>query len=151
MILGLYVIGSAVALLMLSASLREARDELDRAREEHDAAAQAMRNEYGAYAHGVVVSMACLLAALGAAHWYAPPRPAARPAGDGRDSTPAGAPVKGTYAAPGRDGQWWFWQPSAQGDAVDLEPIAPISAVSVTADAVSRTLTRARILGRQAS
>jgi len=55
------------------------------------------------------------------------------------------------YAAPGRDGQWWFWQPSAQGDAVDLEPIAPISAVSVTADAVSRTLTRARILGRRAS
>jgi len=101
MILGLYVIGSAVALLVLAVRLCEARDELDRAREEHDASAQAMRNEYGAYAHGVVVSVACLLAALGAAHWYAPTHPAARPSGGGGDSTPAGAPADGPVRGAG--------------------------------------------------
>jgi len=95
MILSVYVIGSAFALLVLSARLREARDELARMREEHDADAQAVRDEYGAYACGVTVSLACLLAALGAMAWHAPPRPA----GSGRDSasagTPAGEPGRG--------------------------------------------------------
>jgi hypothetical protein len=54
------------------------------------------------------------------------------------------------YAAPDDDGDWWFWQPSAS-DPVAMERIAPVSDVSVTADHVDRTLTRARILGRQAS
>jgi hypothetical protein len=97
-IIALYVIGSTFALLLLSARLREARDELARMREEHDAGAQAVRDEYGAYACGVAVSLACLLAALGAMAWSGPPRPAARPAGDGRDSAGAGTPAGG----PGR-------------------------------------------------
>jgi hypothetical protein len=54
------------------------------------------------------------------------------------------------YAAPDDDGDWWFWQPAAT-DSVAMERIAPLSDVSVTADHIDRTLTRARILGRQAS
>jgi hypothetical protein len=54
------------------------------------------------------------------------------------------------YAAPGDGGDWWFWQPSAA-DVVVMERIAPLSDVSVTADSVARTLTRARVLGLQAS
>ena len=95
MIVSVYVICSAFGLLVLSARLREARDELARMREEYDAGTQAVRDEYGAYACGVVMSLACLLAALGAMHWYAPPRPASRPAGEGRDGARAGARGKG--------------------------------------------------------
>lgn len=95
MIVALYVIGSTAGLLVLSARLREARDELARVRDEHDDRAQAVRDEYAAYAHGVAMSLACLLAGLAAAHWYAPPRPAARPAGDGRDGASAEAPASG--------------------------------------------------------
>jgi hypothetical protein len=79
MIVSVYVIGSAFALLVLSARLREARDELARVREEYDASAQAVRDEYAAYAHGITMSLACLLAGLAAAHWYTQPRPADRP------------------------------------------------------------------------
>jgi hypothetical protein len=84
MMLSLYAIGSTFALLLLSARLREAREELDRMREEYGDRAQAVRDEYSAYAHGITMSLACLLAGLAAASWYAPPRPAAPPAGGGR-------------------------------------------------------------------
>jgi hypothetical protein len=50
------------------------------------------------------------------------------------------------YAAPDESGQWWFWVSCSRQDPVDLDPVAPISEVSVTADHLDRTLTRA--LGR---
>jgi hypothetical protein len=53
------------------------------------------------------------------------------------------------FAAPDDDGDWWFWWPSAE-DLVVLEPIAPLGEVSVTADRIARTRTRASV-GRQAS
>jgi hypothetical protein len=53
------------------------------------------------------------------------------------------------YAAPGDDGEWWFWWPSPD-DLVVLEPIARLSEVSVTADRIARTRARAGV-GRQAS
>jgi hypothetical protein len=84
-IVALYVIGSTVAVLLLSARLREAHAELARLREEYGDRAQAVQDEYAAYAHGVALSLACLLAGLAA--WYTPPRPASRPSGSG----PAGA------------------------------------------------------------
>lgn len=55
------------------------------------------------------------------------------------------------YTGPDEAGQWWFWLSSSLEDPVDLEPVAPISDVSATADHIARTLTRARVLGRQAS
>jgi hypothetical protein len=48
------------------------------------------------------------------------------------------------YAGPGDDGAWWFWLAS-QSDPLDLEPIALLSDVSVTADAIDQALTHARI------
>jgi hypothetical protein len=48
------------------------------------------------------------------------------------------------YAGPGDDGAWWFWLAS-QSDPIGLEPLALISDVSVTADAIDRALTRARV------
>jgi hypothetical protein len=94
MILALYIIGSTfgLLLLLLSARLREARDELARVRQEYDDRAQAVRDECSAYAHGVAMSLACLLAGLAAAPWYAPPRPAARPADSGRAGAREGGP-----------------------------------------------------------
>jgi len=53
------------------------------------------------------------------------------------------------YAAPDDDGDWWFWWPSPD-DFMVLEPIARLSEVSVTADRIARTRTRASV-GRQAS
>jgi hypothetical protein len=91
MIVSLYIIGSTAGLLIMAARLREARDELARMRYDRDADAQAAREEYGAYADGVAMALACLLAGLAAAHWYAPPRPADRPAGEGRHGARAGA------------------------------------------------------------
>ena len=91
MILALYVIGSAFGLVLLSARLREAHQELARLRDEGDDRAQAVRDEYAAYAHGVAVSRACLLAGLAMASWSAP-RPAARPAGSGRAGSREDAP-----------------------------------------------------------
>jgi hypothetical protein len=82
--LALYVIGSTFGLVLLSARLREAHEELARLRGEYDGRAQAVRDEYSAYAHGVAMSLACLLAGLAMASWYAPQRPAARPAGSSR-------------------------------------------------------------------
>jgi hypothetical protein len=55
------------------------------------------------------------------------------------------------YAGPDEAGQWWFWVSCSQQDPVDLEPVAPISDVSATADHIARALTRARVHGRQAS
>jgi hypothetical protein len=55
------------------------------------------------------------------------------------------------YAGPDEAGQWWFWVSSSQQDPVDLEPIAPISDVSATADHLARALTCARVHGLQAS
>jgi hypothetical protein len=84
-IFALYVIGSTAALVLLSARLREAQDELDRVREEYDDRDRAVRDECSAYAHGITMSLVCLLAGLAAAAWYAPPRPAGSRAG-ARDS-----------------------------------------------------------------
>ena len=95
MFLALYVIGSTAALLLLSARLREARGELSRVREECDDRDRAVREEYSAYAYGVAVSLACLLAGLAAASWYGSPRPPARPAGSGPAGARAGAPAGG--------------------------------------------------------
>jgi len=53
------------------------------------------------------------------------------------------------YAAPDEGGGWWFWL-TAGDDPLGEIRIAPISAVSVTADAVDRTLTRARAVFPQA-
>lgn len=102
MTLALYAIGSTVAVLLLAAQLRDAREELARMREEYDDHDRAMRDEYGAYAHGVAVSLACLLAGLAAAAWYAPPRPAARPTGKGRAGAREGAPPDGPGQETGR-------------------------------------------------
>jgi hypothetical protein len=93
-ITALYVIGSTFGLLLLSARLREARGELARLREQYDGRAQAVRDEYAAYAHGVTMSLACLLAGLAAASWYAP-SPSARPAGGGRAGARAGKEAAG--------------------------------------------------------
>lgn len=90
MTLALYIIGSTAVLIVLSARLREAREELARVRAEHEAADQAARDERAAHAHGVAVTLACLLAALAAA-WYVPPRPSARPAPAGRTDASVGA------------------------------------------------------------
>jgi hypothetical protein len=53
------------------------------------------------------------------------------------------------YAGPDAAGTWWFWR-SVADDPVDLEPVAPISDVSVTADAVARSLTAAQAVFPQA-
>ncbi len=100
MIVALYVIGSTVAVLLLSARLRETREELARVREEYGDRAQAVQDEYTAYAHGVAMSLACLLACMAA--WYAPPRPAPRPSGSGRAGAREGAPAGGTAQETGR-------------------------------------------------
>jgi hypothetical protein len=55
------------------------------------------------------------------------------------------------YAGPDQASQWWFWVSSSRDDPVDLEPVAPISDVSATADHLARALTRARVQGLQAS
>lgn len=47
------------------------------------------------------------------------------------------------YAAPDEAGRWWFWR-SAPDDPVSIEPVAPISDISVTADHIARALTRVR-------
>jgi hypothetical protein len=94
-IVALYVIGSTAGLLLLAARLREAREELARVREEYGDRTQAMRDEYAAYAYGVAVSLACLLAGL--AVWYAPPRRASGPGRAGaREGAPAGGPGQET-------------------------------------------------------
>jgi hypothetical protein len=89
MTLALYIIGSAVTLVLLSARLQAAREELARAQTGHDAADRAARDEYAAYTQGVAVTLACLLAGLAAMHWQAP---AARPAGAGQTDAAAGTP-----------------------------------------------------------
>jgi hypothetical protein len=68
MTLALYIIGSSALLLWLSAKLSAAHEEIARMRGE----SQTTRDEYSAYAHGVTVSLACLLVALAAASRYAP-------------------------------------------------------------------------------
>lgn len=100
MIEALYVIGSTVAVLLLAARLREAHEELARVREEYGDRTQAVQDEYAAYAHGVAVSLACLLAGL--AVWYAPPRPASRPSGSGRAGAREGAAPGGRGREAGR-------------------------------------------------
>jgi len=57
--------------------------------------------------------------------------------------------VEHVYGAPDDDGDWWFWRPSPD-DPVVMERVAPLSDVSVTADAIARVLTSARA-SRQAS
>jgi hypothetical protein len=55
------------------------------------------------------------------------------------------------YAGPDEAGQWLFWLSCSLQDPLDLEPVAPISDVSVTADHLARTLAGARVHGRRAS
>jgi hypothetical protein len=47
------------------------------------------------------------------------------------------------YAAPDEESQWWFWASSVMGDPIALEAVAPLSEVSVAADAVARAVTLA--------
>lgn len=54
------------------------------------------------------------------------------------------------YAGPDESGQWWFWVSCSAQDPVDLDPVAPISEVSVTADRLARELTSAPVHGRHA-
>lgn len=68
MTLALYTIGTTALLLWVSLRLAAAHDEIARMRGE----SQTTRDEYRAYAHGVTISLACLLAALAAASWHAP-------------------------------------------------------------------------------
>ena len=42
------------------------------------------------------------------------------------------------YAAPDDDGTWWFWRPTSA-DPLEMEVVAPLSEVSVTADYFTRT------------
>lgn len=55
------------------------------------------------------------------------------------------------YAGPDQAGHWLFWLSCTQQDPLDMEPVAPISDVSVTADHIARTLTAARARVRRAS
>ncbi len=93
MTLALYVIASTVMVLVLSARLRSAQEELARVRDEPGGPAQAAaRDEQAAYAQAVyaqavALSLACLLAGMAA--WYAP-QSSARPAGAGRARNTAG-------------------------------------------------------------
>jgi hypothetical protein len=94
MTLALYVIASTVMVLVLSARLRSAREELARARQEPGSAQATDRDEQAAHAQAVytqaiVLSLACLLAGMAA--WYATPQRSARPAGAGRAGNTAGA------------------------------------------------------------
>lgn len=92
MTLALYVIVSTFTVLVLSVRLRDAREELARARAESgDHAQAAARAERAAYAQAVALSLACLLAGMAA--WYAAPQSSARPAGTGRAGSAAGAGV----------------------------------------------------------
>jgi hypothetical protein len=77
MIIAVYVIGSAVAFIMLNARLRDAQEELTRTQE-----------EYGAYVQAVRMSLAFLLAGLAAMHWSA----ASGSAGQTHASSRADAP-----------------------------------------------------------
>lgn len=97
MTVALYVIVSTSLVVVLSARLRDAQEELARVRQELGERAQAAaREERAAYAQVVALSLACLLAGMAA--WYAPQRSSARPAGPGRAGDPAGA------GAPGKEG-----------------------------------------------
>lgn len=100
MILALYVIGSTAGLILLTIRLSAAQEELDRVRGEYDDRDRAVREEYSAYAHGVAMSLACLLAGLAA--WYAPPRPSARPAGNSQAAGREGAPASQSGGRAGR-------------------------------------------------
>jgi hypothetical protein len=97
MTLALYVIASTVMVLVLSARLRSAQEELARAREEPGGSEQAAdRDEQAVYAQAVALSLAYLLAGMAA--WYAPPQRSARPAGAGRAGYTAGAGTDGGTA-----------------------------------------------------
>jgi hypothetical protein len=48
------------------------------------------------------------------------------------------------------EGRWWFWRPSPH-DPLVMEPVAPISDISVTADQLARTLTLFHHTSSQAS
>jgi hypothetical protein len=66
MMIGLYIIVTTVAMLLLSIRLHEAHEEIARIRGECDQHAQETRNEYAAYAHGVMM-LAFVLVRLAAA------------------------------------------------------------------------------------
>jgi hypothetical protein len=68
MTLALYIIGSTATLLWLSAKLTAAHEEIARLQGE----SQTTRDDYSAYAHGLTMSLACLLVCLAAASRYAP-------------------------------------------------------------------------------
>ena len=91
MSMALYVVVSTGLLVLLSARLREAREELSRLRGECDARTEAVRAEYAAYAQGTAMTLACLLAGLAAMRWPANARP-----------TPGGNPGAADRAEAGR-------------------------------------------------
>lgn len=70
MTLALYIIASTAVLLWLSARLTAAHEEIARLQGE----SQTTRDEASAYAHGVTMSLACLLVCLAATSRYAPRR-----------------------------------------------------------------------------
>jgi len=74
MIFWLYTIGATAGMVLLSAKLGEAYEEIARLHRQYDHEAQGVRDEAQAYAHGVTMSLTCLLAAMAAASWYSPRR-----------------------------------------------------------------------------
>lgn len=94
----LFVIGTAVMMLVLAVRLGDAQRQLDQARRESAEQARRAQEEQAAYQYGTAVAVACLLAGLAAAHWTAPPprRGARFEAGAGSpEGTQAGAAGKG--------------------------------------------------------
>lgn len=91
MITALFIIGSAAALVLLAARLREARDEIERLQAEREFRDQAAREEHAVYDHAVAMTLTCLLAGL-AASWYIPADRSAADRTGAREGAPAGGP-----------------------------------------------------------
>ena len=70
MMFALYAIGATVALVLMSARLREVHAELARVRTASDERAKTLESEYAAYAHGLTMTLAVLMSMMGA--WPAP-------------------------------------------------------------------------------
>jgi hypothetical protein len=80
-----YVIAVTGALLVYRRLFHEARDELARLRGLCETETQAVRSEYAAYAHGITMAFASLIAGLAAASWHVPHQ-AARPGTNGESN-----------------------------------------------------------------
>ena len=73
MTLAFAVIGLMTALVLLAARLGDTQRQLDQARRESAEQARSALEEQAAYQYGTAVTVACLLAGLATAYWYAPP------------------------------------------------------------------------------